>query len=193
MRKWGLYRLGAVSAAGWRWPHGPNRRQTRQTSSAMCLSEVVRNHVSYDVAADGTYTKNRNRCSESHHNRGWICCASSASPIVPPMRTSDLSGRGLYAEERRDAHTTVPADKIFLSYGPVTAPGFNDFKIKSAVFQHVEAGDEVGVTRVPSKKPWFAGQFYATQVFGQLLAASAMFGSRCGRAHGCRSTSMQPG
>jgi transglutaminase-like putative cysteine protease len=130
--------------------------------------EVVRDHISYDIAADGTYTEKQEEIFRVLTQQGLELLRQY--PLSYSDSYEDADFVEAYTLKKDGTRIAVPSDKIFLSYGPITEPGFNDFKIKSAVFQNVEVGDEVGVSIVfRQKKPWFPGQFYTTQVFGQIF------------------------
>ena len=130
--------------------------------------EVVRNHITYDIAADGIFTKRQEEVFRIVTQQGLQLLRQF--PLGYSASYQDADFTDAYTLKKDGTRIAVPADKIFLSYGPITEPGFNDLKIKTAVFQNVEVGDEVGVATVfRQKTPWFAGQFFATQAFGQFL------------------------
>jgi transglutaminase-like putative cysteine protease len=167
MRFWGAFIVAASAAcvAVTAWAQSAANAPVAIRNAPV---EIVRNHVSYDVAADGTYTKKQEQVFRILTQQGLELLRQFSVTYSSSYEDSDLVEA--YTLKKDGTRIDVPADKIFLSYGPVTAPGFNDFKIKSAVFQNVEVGDEVGVTTTfRQKTPWFAGQFYTSQVFGQLL------------------------
>jgi transglutaminase-like putative cysteine protease len=167
MRKWRFAAL-AVSAAGIALAAWAQSAVNAPTVIRNVPVEVVRNHISYEIAADGTYTKKQEQVFRILTQQGLDLLRQYSFAYSDSYEASDFVDA--YTLKKDGTRIPVPSDKIFLSYGPITEPGFNDFKIKSAVFQNVEVGDEVGVDIVfHQKKPWFAGQFYATQVFSQLL------------------------
>jgi transglutaminase-like putative cysteine protease len=130
--------------------------------------EVVRNHITYDIAADGTFTKKQEEVFRILSSQGLQLLRQY--PLLFSASYQDADFTDAYTLKKDGTRIPVPAEKIFLSYGPVTEPGFNDLKIKTAVFQNVEVGDEVGVATVfRQKTPWFPGQFFATQAFSQAL------------------------
>ena len=168
MRAWGLIAVAASAAgiglAAWA-QSAPSPQPIRNAPI-----EIVRDHISYDVAADGTYSKKQEQVFRILTQQGLEVLRQFSVSYSDSYQDSGLVEA--YTLKKDETRIDVPADKIFLSCSPITAPGFNDFKIKSAVFQNVEVGDEVAVSTIfKQKTPWFPGQFYTSRGFGRLLPA----------------------
>lgn len=130
--------------------------------------ETILDHTSYDVASDGTYTRKQERIFRILTPQGLEFLRQLSVSYSSSYEDADVVEA--YTLKKDGTRINVPADKIFVSYGPITEPGFNDYKVKSAVFQDVEVGDEIGFTVVVRQKtPWFAGQFYTTMAYGELI------------------------
>lgn len=169
MRLWGVF-LAAASAAGMALTAWAQSVPPAPVLIRNAPFEILHDHISYDVAADGTYSKKQERVFRVLTQQGLEFLRQFSVSYSSSYADSDLVEA--YTLKKDGTRIDVPADKIFLSYGPVTAPGFNDFKVKTAVFQNVEVGDEVGIVATfRQKTPWFPGQFYATQTFGKLIPA----------------------
>lgn len=72
-----------------------------------------------------------------------------------------------YTLKKDGSKIPVPKDRIFVQAPPETqdAPTFSDNKVVKVVFPQVGVGDAVSITwRLVQKKPYFPGQFYATDI-----------------------------
>lgn len=123
--------------------------------------EIVRDHVDYAVAADGSYVERQEKLFRIVSPRGLAALHEVVLSWTDGYQ--DASIEAAYTLKRNGSRIDVPHDKMFTGYGLTTQPGFRDQKTKIAVFENVETGDEVGyVTVFRQKKPWYPGQFFTS-------------------------------
>jgi transglutaminase-like putative cysteine protease len=132
-----------------------------QSSAETASLEIVRDHVDYDVSADGSYVERQEKMFRILSPQGLDALREITVSYTEGYQ--DASIEDAYTLKRDGTRIEVPQNRVFLSYGETTASGFHDQKTKVAVFQDAQVGDEVGyVTVFKQKTPWYVGQFFTS-------------------------------
>jgi len=123
--------------------------------------EIVRDHITYDVSADGSYVERQEKVFRILSPQGLEALHQMTVSYTEGYQDANIEEA--YTLKRDGQRIEVPQSRMFVGYGLTAQPGFHDEKTKVAVFQDAEVGDEVGyVTVFRQTKPWYAGQFFTS-------------------------------
>ncbi len=129
--------------------------------------EITRDHISFDVSADGRFTKRTEEHVRILSEQGLQLLRQSGVGYMTGFQDGDIEQA--YTLKPDGTRIDVPADGYFVTSGPATK-GFADFREKMAVFRNVEIGDEIVIVKIfHQREPWFKGQFYTDITFGNLV------------------------
>ena len=129
--------------------------------------EFVHVKLNVDVNADGTYTQTVDQLLLIKSQQGVQAATTALVQYSESLQDGELLE--VYTLKPDGKRIDSPLDQIATRSVPmaVSAPMFDDFKIKALPYQNVEVGDQVGaITRMHQKKPLIPGQFSYVQVFG---------------------------
>ncbi|HEV2703243.1 MAG TPA: DUF3857 domain-containing protein [Steroidobacteraceae bacterium] len=124
--------------------------------------------ISVDVNADGTYTQTVDQLILIKSQQGVQAATTALVQYSESLQDGDLLE--VYTLKPDGKRIDAPLAQVATRSLPmaVSAPMFDDFKIKALPYQNVAVGDEVGaITRIHQKKPLIPGQFSFVEVFGQ--------------------------
>lgn len=123
--------------------------------------EIVRDHVDYDVAADGSFVEKQEKIFRILSPQGLEALHEVVLQFTQSYQDGSIDEA--YTLKRDGRRIPVPRNRYFEAYGLTENSGFRDQKTKVAVFEDVEVGDEVGyVTVFRQTKPWYPGQFFTS-------------------------------
>ena len=127
--------------------------------------EIVRDHIAYDVAADGSYVERQEKLFRILSPQGLDSLHQVNLSYTDGYQDAQIDAA--YTIKRDGRRIDVPKDRFFVGSGMATSSGFHDQKTRLAVFENVEVGDEVGyVTEFRQKKPWYPGEFFTSFPLG---------------------------
>jgi transglutaminase-like putative cysteine protease len=127
---------------------------------------IVRQHTTYEVAADGTHTVEVD--SVRRVDEAQAIAGIGQAPVAYSESLQQLEILEAYTITREGTRIDVPADKIITQQLPMSAgaPTFSDNKVKNVVFPQVEVGATLGLRyRVKQLKPFLPGMFSVVSVF----------------------------
>lgn len=135
---------------------------------------VVRQHVTYEVAADGTWTTEvdmARRADEAPAVNGL-----GQAPVQYSESLQSLEILEAYTTTKDGKRIDVPADRIITQQMPAStgAPTFSDIKLKIVVFPQMEVGATVNLRyRLKQLKPYLPGVFSAMTTFNPYFEVQA--------------------
>ncbi len=145
-------------------------QQDATMSTPQAPAEIVRERVTFDVAADGSFTKKTEVLSRILTSSGLEFLRQATVSYTEGFETGDIDEA--YTLKPNGTRIDVPRNRILYTSGASTRPGFSDIKTKIAVFENVEVGDEVGfTTSLKQRWPWFRGQFFTAFSFPRVVPA----------------------
>jgi transglutaminase-like putative cysteine protease len=121
---------------------------------------VVRDDITYDVKADGTFTMDEFEIVRINTDQGVK--EHAQLPLVYSASLQDMEVLEAYTTTRDGKRMDVAPDKILVQQSPQSAdaPMFDDGKVKTVVFPGVEIGATLTIhLRKTQKTPLFPGQF----------------------------------
>jgi transglutaminase-like putative cysteine protease len=127
---------------------------------------IVRQHTTYEVAADGTWTTEVDTLRRVDEQQAVGGLGQAPVQYSDSLQTLEILEA--YTITRDGTRIDVPADKIITQQLPVSAgaPTFSDNKVKNVVFPQVEVGATLGLRyRVKQLKPFLPGMFSVVSVF----------------------------
>lgn len=123
--------------------------------------EILRDHVDYDVSADGSYVEKQEKLFRILSPQGLDALRQATVSYTEGYQDANIEQA--YTLKHDGTRIEVPQSRMLLGYGQTEQPGFRDQKTKIAVFEDAQVGDEVGyVTVFRQLKPWYGGQFFAS-------------------------------
>lgn len=135
---------------------------------------VVRQHYTYEVSTDGTWTMEvdtARRVDEAPAVNGL-----GQAPVQYSESLQSVEILEAYTTTRDGKRIDVPADKIITQQMPAStgAPTFSDIKRKVVVFPQMEVGATVNVRyRIKQLKPFLPGLFSALATFNPYFEVQA--------------------
>jgi transglutaminase-like putative cysteine protease len=129
---------------------------------------ILRDDITYDVEADGTFTNDESESVRINTDQGVK--TRSQLPISFSTSLQSLDILEAYTITKEGKKIDVPADKILVQQSPQSqgAPTFDDAKVKVIVFPAVEVGATINVhLRKTQKIPLFPNQFSMLEIFSK--------------------------
>jgi hypothetical protein len=131
---------------------------------------VLRQHTSYEVGADGTWTMDVDTARRIDEAQAVASNAQAPLPYSESLQSLEILEA--YTTTRDGMRIDVPADKIITQQQPASAgaPTFGDNKVRVVVFPQVEVGATLSMRfRIRQLKPFLPGLFSATVSFNQFM------------------------
>jgi len=128
----------------------------------------LRDEISYDVRADGTYDFEKFESIRLNNEQGVK--QSSQVPLRFSASLQDLEVLEAYTLAKDGRRIDVEPDKIMLQQSATSAgaPMFDDSKVRTVIFPTTEVGAVINLRwRMIQKTPLFPGAFSMSQVFAQ--------------------------
>jgi hypothetical protein len=159
-----LVMSGAAFAQGVPAPV-PYTQQTKSVPAATPqLFEIVRDHTDYLVQSNGSYTVKQDVIMRILSPQGLEVLKQAAVSYMEGYQDADILQA--YTLKPDGKRIDVTSGKYVVSMGATAAPALQSMKLKVAVFQNVEVGDEVGwTTTVTQRVPWFGNTFSLVRPF----------------------------
>jgi len=148
----------------------PYTQQSKTAAPATTpqLFEVMRDHADYLVGSNGGYTVKEDVVVRILSPQGLQIMKQAAVGYMEGYQDADILQA--YTLKPDGKRIDVTNGKYMVSMGATTAPAFQSMKLKVAVFQNVEVGDEVGwTTTITQHIPWFANSFSLVLPFPNAL------------------------
>jgi hypothetical protein len=132
------------------------------------LLEIMREHADYLVEPNGSYTVKQDVIVRILSPQGLQIMKQAAVSYMEGYQDADILQA--YTLKPDGKRIDVTSGKYVMSMGATAAPTFQSMKLKVAVFQNVEVGDEVGwTTTVTQHIPWFANSFSLMRSFSNAI------------------------
>ena len=130
--------------------------------------EIVRDHFDYDVNKDGSFTERHEVIMRLLTQQALQLMRQGSVAYSEGAQEGDLLEA--YTLKANGTRIDVPREKYLISSS--SQAGLDALHVKSAVFQNVEVGDEVGwTTTLKQNTPWFPGRFSMGMTFTRAVAA----------------------
>ena len=152
----------------------PEQVPAQETKAYEASFTVLRDDMSYDVRADGTYTYEEFESVRLNSAQGVK--QRSQVPLRYSTSLQDLEVLEAYTTTKEGKRVDVEVDKIMLQQSPqsAAAPMFDDQKVKTVVFPAADVGAVLSLRwRRIQKTPQFPGAFSMAEVFPRSYDISA--------------------